>query len=59
MAAAREILSIIPTLQAAALLSHNARALKKKKKNLTRLGIENIAGTGLIKANADFIAGVD
>ena len=57
MTADKALLGLVPTIQAAALLKKNAKALKKKKKNLLNLGVENVVGTTLIKEQADFIAG--
>ncbi len=54
MSVDKNILNIIPTLQTVRLVKHN---LKKKKKGIVHLGVDNIVGTSLIKANADFIAG--
>lgn len=55
MTADKALLGLVPTLQAVALLKGNIKALKKKKKNLVKLGVENIVGTSLIKTQADFI----
>ena len=55
------IANLIPTIQSAALVSHNLKVLKKKKKkakDLVELGVTNIVGVSLIKKNADIIAGM-
>jgi len=55
------IANLIPTIQSVALVSHNLKVLKKKKKkakDMIELGVTNIVGVSLIKANADIIAGM-
>ena len=43
----------IPTVMSVSLLEKNIRYLKnKKKKNLLKLGVSNIAGVSLIQATA-------
>jgi len=52
------LLRLIPTLQAATLLSYNAKFLKKKKKkssDFIEMGVGNIVGVALTKETADFI----
>jgi len=47
--------SLIPTIQSAALVSHNVGVLKKnniKTKDILNLGVTNIVGTKLIQATA-------
>jgi len=51
----KEVAKLIPTIQAAALVGENMKELKKKKKNLVGMGMKNIVGTSLLKANADLI----
>jgi len=47
------IARIIPTVMSVSLLKRNIRNLKsKKKKNLLKLGVSNIAGVSLIQATA-------
>lgn len=57
MTADKVLLGLTPTIQAVALLKKNVKAMKKKKKHLVSLGVENVVGTTLIKEQADFIAG--
>ncbi len=57
----KQILNLIPTLQATALLSENVRVAKKKKvdtKDLIGLGVKNIVGTEFIKLESSLIAGI-
>lgn len=54
----KDIANIIPTVQAAQLAGHNLKTIKKKKidtKDMVELGVTNIVGTSLIKAEADLI----
>lgn len=52
---AKEIAQMIPSLQAIALVDENIKETKKKKKDLVGLGVKNIVGTSLIRANAQII----
>jgi len=55
------IANLIPTMQSLALVSHNLKVVKKKKKttkDMVELGVGNIVGTSMIKINADLIAGL-
>lgn len=55
---ANEILKIVPTLQATALVGANLKKLKKKKlktKDVVEMGVGNIVGAALIKETSDFI----
>ena len=57
----KDIMKIIPTLQAAQLVGENVKVLKKKKKkskDFIGLGVKNIVGTSFIKINADLIEGL-
>lgn len=57
----KQIANLIPTIQATQLVSHNLKALKKKKtstKDILGLGITNIAGTSLIQAESQLIGGL-
>ena len=54
----KEIAKLIPTIQAASLVSENLKASKKKKqglKSMVGLGTKNVVGVSLIKVNADLI----
>jgi len=57
----KTIAGLIPTMQSAALVSHNLKVVKKKKttaKDMVDLGVTNVVGTSMIKINADLIAGL-
>ena len=57
----KTIANLIPTIQAAQLANENVKTIKKKKtstKDILGLGMKNIIGTSLIKAEADLIAGL-
>jgi len=60
--ATSNIVGLIPTTQATALVGHNIGVISKNKKITTKdilsLGITNITGTTLIKATADIGAGI-
>ena len=54
----KAIANMIPTMQSLALISHNLKVVKKKKKttkDMIDLGVTNIVGTSMIKINADLI----
>lgn len=53
----QNITGIIPMAMGVGLVSHNLKALKKKKQSagdMLELGATNIIGLGLIQATADF-----
>ena len=57
----RSIARVIPTIQAAGLVGHNVKYIKKKDLDATdfvKLGTTNVVGTSMIKVNADLIAGL-
>lgn len=57
----KDIANLIPTANSLALVSHNLKVAKKKKKNskdLVGLGVTNIIGVDLIKIQADIIGGL-
>ena len=57
----KNIMKIIPSLQAVALAKENIRTVKKKKiktEDMIDMGAKNIIGTNLIKINADLIGGL-
>ncbi len=57
----KQIASLIPTIQAAALVGENVRVAKKKKvgtKDLIGLGVKNIVGIEVIKLESGLIAGL-
>ena len=57
----KTLLSIAPTLQAAALAGENLKVAKKKDKkvgDIVGLGVKNIVGTSLIKTQFDLIGGL-
>ena len=49
------LLNLANTVQAANLVGHNYKESKKKKPDLVKMGVSNIVGVSLIKANADII----
>lgn len=54
----KDILRVIPTIQAASLVEHNVRFAKKKKKkssDFLSTGVDNILGTSFIQTEAQFI----
>jgi hypothetical protein len=59
MSAAKDILKIIPTIQASQILNENIKESKKKKPKLLKTGVKNIIGIEMVKMNADFIGGMD
>jgi len=55
----KNILNIIPTIQAAALVGENLKVAKKKDKkveDIVGLGLKNIVGTSLIKVESNLIS---
>jgi len=57
----KNIMNLIPTIQSASLVGHNIKKLEKKEiktKDIIDLGVTNIVGTSLIKAEADLIGGL-
>ena len=59
--AIKQILNLIPTLQAAALVGENVKVTKKKdikSKDLIGLGVKNIVGIEIIKLESSLIAGL-
>ncbi len=57
----KQILNLIPTVQAAALVGENLRVAKKKKvdsKDFIGLGVKNIVGIEVIKLESGLIAGL-
>ena len=62
MSATKDIAGLSNTMMAAALVGKNYDLVKKKKKttkDFLSTGVTNIAGTTLLKANADFLSGID
>lgn len=58
--AIKSIMGLIPTIQAAALVSENVRVAGKKEvksKDLIGLGVKNIVGIEIIKLESGLIAG--
>ena len=58
MAAYNDILRTVPTIQAAGMVGHNVKFLKKKKKkvkDIVELGAFNITGSALIDAEGEFL----
>lgn len=51
---AQDIAKVIPVAMSAGLVAHNINHLKKKKKNLIGLGMDNIIGASMIQATAGF-----
>ena len=59
--AIKQIIGLIPTIQAAALASENVKVAKKKKVgtgDLIGLGAKNIVGIEFIKLESGLIAGL-
>lgn len=55
----KQIMNLIPTIQATALLGENVKAVKKKKvktKEIVGLGLKNIVGIELIKLESGLIS---
>ena len=52
----KNIMEIVPTMEAVRLVDYNIKAAKKPKKNMMDIGFTNIVGISLIKAESDMIA---
>jgi len=55
------IAKVIPTMMAVNLVSHNIKAVNKKKttsKDMLELGVGNMVGVSMLKINADLIGGL-
>jgi len=55
------VANLIPTLQGAALVSHNVSKIKKKKistKDILGLGVTNIVGASMIRQTAGITSGL-
>lgn len=48
----KEIIGIVPTLQSAALLGANVKALKSRKQKPLKMAVGNLVGIELIKSTA-------
>lgn len=62
MSAAKDIIKIVPTIQAASLVGTSYKLAKKKKKKSSDFlsgGINLIGGTALIQAESQIIGGMD
>lgn len=70
MSTAKNILSIVPGLQATAIVSENLKLVKKigsnkpkylakSGKDITKVGIKNFVGIGLIKPTVEMIGSLD
>ena len=58
MTVTKDIMNLVPTLQAASLVDANLKAVKKKNKttkDMLDMGMGNVVGTSTIKINADLI----
>ena len=58
MTVTKDIMNLVPTLQAASLVDANLKAVKKKNKttkDMLDMGMGNVVGTSMIKINADLI----
>lgn len=54
----KQIANLIPTMQALALVTENAKVAKKKKKttgDMVALGMKNLVGVSLIQAESQLI----
>jgi len=54
----KSLLQLANTIQAAKLVKHNIKKKPVNVKDITELGVANIVGTSLLKANADLIGGL-
>ena len=57
----KQIMNLVPTLQATALVGENVKVVKKKKvstEDLVGLGAKNIVGIEFIKLESSLIAGL-
>ncbi len=57
----KQIMNLVPTLQATALVGENVKVAKKKKvstEDLVGLGAKNIVGIEFIKLESSLIAGL-
>ena len=54
----KTLMELANSMQALNLVGTNIAETKKKKKDIVKLGVNNIVGTSLIKVNADLIAGL-
>lgn len=55
------IAKVVPTVQAATLVTHNANKLKKKNvsaKDILKLGVTNVVGADLITRTASIAGGL-
>jgi hypothetical protein len=55
---AKDIMKIVPTVQAVSLVNANLKQLKKKKQttgDMLNMGMGNVIGTSMIKINSDLI----
>jgi len=63
MTTAGNIIKLVPTIQAAALLNDNMKSMNTKKKKNTKdmmkMGVKNIVGVSMIKVTADLAGGFD
>ena len=58
MTVTKDIMNLVPTLQATSLVGENLKAVKKKNKttkDMLDMGMGNVVGTSMIKINADLI----
>jgi hypothetical protein len=58
MTVVKDIMNLVPTIQAASLVNANMKQLKKKKQttgDMLNMGMGNVVGTSMIKINADLI----
>ena len=58
MTVVKDIMNIVPTVQAASLVNMNLKQMKKKKQttgDMLNMGMGNVVGTSMIKINADLI----
>lgn len=57
----KNLLKVIPTLQAASLVKYNVDITKKKKlksDDMIKISTTNIVGSNIIKLESDFISGL-
>ena len=55
----KDLLRLVPTIQAIGLVGANLKVINKKKvntKDVVKLGMTNIIGVSLIKAESDWIS---
>lgn len=52
-----DIIKVVPTLQAVALVGRNAKLVGRKKKKFLSAGVDTIVGSSLIQQESKFLYG--